>query len=73
MKTSFLCVAFEIIEPIGINDYKVRKGDNIKVFHINMLRKYNERLPSEAGAAIVENASDDDLDNDPNLSSTNES
>ena len=64
---------FEIIEPIGINDYKVRIGDYIKVFHINMLRKYNERLQSTAGAAIVENASDDDLDNDPDLSSTNES
>ena len=64
---------FEIIEPIGINDYKVRIGDNIKVFNINMLRKYNERLQSEAGTAIVENASDDDLDNDPDLSSTNES
>ena len=66
---------FEVIEPVGINDYRIKIGGNIKVFHINMLRKYRERIPTDAIAAIsmVENVSDDDLDSDPELSASKES
>ena len=66
---------FEVIGPVGINDYRIQIGENIKVFHINMLRKYRERIPTDAIAAIsmVENVSDDDLDSDPELSASNES
>ena len=64
---------FEVIEPVGINDYRIKIGGNIKVFHINLLRKYQERIPTDAIAAIsmVENVSDDDLDSDPELSASN--
>ena len=63
---------FKIIEPIGINDYRIQIGDNIKVLHINMLRRYDERTPDDIGAsfAVLDNESEAEqvgLDSDPDL------
>lgn len=36
---------FEIVRKIGRVDYVIRVGDREKVFHINMLKLFKERLP----------------------------
>ena len=69
---------FKVIEPIGINDYRIEIGDNVKIFHINMLRKYTERNPDDIAASfsILEtNAEEDNTDIDfmPNTSSDDSS
>ena len=63
---------FKIIEPIGINDYRIQIGDNINVLHINMLHKYDELTPDDIDAsfAVLDNKSEaeqEGLDSDPDL------
>ena len=43
---------FEIKEMIGLNDYKVQVGSNMKTYHANLLKKYVERIDSSITAAI---------------------
>ena len=56
---------FEVIEKVDSTDYRVQIGNNVKLFHINMLKLYvdrNENCEVEMGAfvAIVED-NDDEL------------
>ena len=34
---------YRVIEKVGLNDYRVEIGDNEKLFHINMMKKYYAR------------------------------
>ena len=47
---------YEVSAVVGINDYKVRVKDKVKVYHANLLKKYIERKDElgEAAAASVE-------------------
>ena len=62
----------KIIESVGNNHYSIQIGDNIKVLHINMLRRYDERTPDDIGASFagLDNKSEAEqvgLDSDPDL------
>ena len=37
---------FEVMERVGTCDYRIDKGGKIKLFHANMLKRYEERTPS---------------------------
>ena len=47
---------YEVSMVVGINDYKVRVKDKLKVYHANLLKAYIEREEElgEAAAAIAE-------------------
>ena len=58
---------FKAIVPIGIYDYRIEIGDNVKIFHINMLRKYTERMSDDIDAffsILAKNAEEDNIDVD---------
>ena len=44
---------------VGLADYKVRVGDNLKVFHLNMLKKYLPRTEEIAATVAILNSSND--------------
>ena len=47
---------YEVSSVVGINDYKVKVKDKLKVYHANLLKAYiqREREPEEAAAAVAE-------------------
>ena len=47
---------YEVVEMVGVNDYRIKIGDNHKLFHINMMKKYYERSDDDVMglAAIME-------------------
>ena len=54
---------FEVIEKVGSTDYRVQIGNNVKLFHINMLKLYvdrNENCEVEMGAFVAIVEDDDD-------------
>ena len=55
---------FRVLERIGINDYRIQIADNTKIFHINMLKKFNKRAQADIAAtvAVLDHMSDDDDD-----------
>ena len=34
---------YEVCEVVGVTDYRIRVGDTLRLFHINMLNKYTLR------------------------------
>ena len=44
---------YTILSKVGINDYKIQIGDNVKVFHANMIKLYLER-PETSAMSVVE-------------------
>ena len=44
---------------MGLADYKVRVGDNLKVFHLNVLKKYLPRTEEIAATVAILNSSND--------------
>ena len=46
---------YEVSSVVGINDYKVKVKDKLKVYHANLLKAYiqREREPEEAAAAVA--------------------
>ena len=44
---------YTILSKVGINDYKIQIGDNVKVFHANMVKLYLER-PETSAMSVVE-------------------
>ena len=44
---------YTILRKVGINDYKIQIGDNVKVFHANMIKLYLER-PETSVMSVVE-------------------
>ena len=46
---------YEVSSVLGINDYKVKVKDKLKVYHANLLKAYiqREREPEEAAAAVA--------------------
>ena len=54
---------FEVIEKVGSTDYRVQIGNNVKLFHINMLKLYvdrNDNCEVEMGAFVAIVEDDDD-------------
>ena len=47
---------YEVSSVVGINDYKVKVKDKLKVYHANLLKAYiqREREPEEAAATVAE-------------------
>ena len=54
---------YVVLERVGLTDYRIQMGNRTKVFHINMLKQYTQRLPFEVGAAMsfVDVVPDDDV------------
>ena len=44
---------YTILSKVGINDYKIQIGDNVKVFHANMIKLYLKR-PETSAMSVVE-------------------
>ena len=42
---------YVVTEKVGETDYRIRIGKHMKVFHINMLKRYVQRAPFAVGAA----------------------
>ena len=40
---------FEVEKVVGLNDYGIKIGDKVKLFHVNMLKKYIERGAEQKG------------------------
>ena len=38
---------YDVIQKVVVNDYRIQIGENTKIFHANMLRKYVCRENSE--------------------------
>jgi hypothetical protein len=57
---------YEVLERVGISDYRVQLPHRAKVFHANMLKQYHERPASEIepgmqlGAAVIESDIEED-------------
>ena len=51
---------FEVESSAGVNDYRIKVGEKSKTFHVNLLKKYVERVSTPngsfqvAGASIIE-------------------
>ena len=54
---------YVVLEKVGLTDYRIQMGNRMKVFHINMLKQYTQRLPFEVGVAMsfVDVVPDDDV------------
>ena len=48
--------SYDVSSVVGINDYKVKVKDKLKVYHANLLKAHieREREPEEAAAAVAE-------------------
>ena len=44
---------YTIKGKVGITDYRIQVGNQLRLFHVNMLRKYTEREPIECATAAV--------------------
>ena len=44
---------YTIKGKVGITDYRIQVGNQLRLFHVNMLRKYTEREPIECAMAAV--------------------
>ena len=57
---------YEVVEKVGINDYRVNIVDDHKLFHINMMKQYYEWSDDDGMglAAIIEDQSDCETDED---------
>ena len=44
---------YPIVEKIGVADYRIKKGEHHRLFHINMLRKYIDREPVLCAVAAI--------------------
>jgi hypothetical protein len=46
---------YDVNERVGETDYRVQVGDKVKIYHINLLKKYHSREETaEAGNACVQ-------------------
>jgi len=59
---------FEVLERIGVNDYRIQLPTRTKIFHANLLKQYHERSTEEVTcglqltAAVIEYESSDSED-----------
>ena len=44
---------YPIVEKVGLADYRVKIGDQHRLFHVNMLRKYVNREPILCSVAAI--------------------
>ena len=44
---------FRVLERIGTNYYRIQIADNTKIFHINMLKKFNKRAQADIAATVA--------------------
>ena len=52
---------FEVVEAVNKMDYRVKVGNKVKVYHINLLKKYEERQNViSASVTIIESEQDND-------------
>ena len=60
---------YEVIETVRSTDYRIRVGNNTKIFHMNMLKKYVSRSTEEvvATAATLDPPDDSSLEIEPLL------
>ena len=64
---------FSVETKVGFADYKIRIGDNLKVFHLNMLKRYLPRTERIAATvAILDSSEDVSLDVESLLNSKSE-
>ena len=44
---------YPIVEKVGLADYRIEIGDQHRLFHVNMLRKYVDREPILCSVAAI--------------------
>lgn len=67
---------YEVVARVGALDYKVQEGTKVKIYHVNLLKRYHQRenseCPKQLGSAVIVHEGVDEMDSVTRLPEDND-